>query len=120
MKTKVPWWVSNADCSAIPVLLGILVATLIFGYQCFNWLQNGYWLELPLVTLFSSQEFFTNYNSWYNSPDSWLGLNKIIKWLLEKLPLSISAIGVGFFVKFFWETSVQDYLEKNPQKTDEE
>lgn len=118
---EAPWWVLKFDAySPAPVALGVLVAAIIFLYQGYSWLQNGYWSPLPLVTLFASHEFITEYSSWYNTPDSWIGLNKVIRWIFEKIPLSFATIGAGFFVKFMWESSVREYWEKNPRKLSDE
>ena len=75
----------------LPVLGGILGAPIVLLYQCFFWLQKGYWESIHVIDIV---EDIPNYFLiWVNSPNSWVGVSKIFNYLLFSAPLS----GVLFF-----------------------
>ena len=63
----------------------MLAALAVLAYQCWQWLQLGYWTPLPL-------------SAWVPVPEmSWKGLQKIVAFLLDT-PLSVASFLAGFFV----------------------
>jgi len=111
---KTPWWVTHSeDVGGSAVGIGLIIAFVIVASQCYQWLQEGYWNAIPILTLFSTADFVTDYSSWYYYPDSWVGVNTVLTWILEKIPLSIAVVGAGYFFKVINEVSVDEYWEKN-------
>jgi hypothetical protein len=80
--------------AAIALLgLGIAFAgILILGFQCYSWLQSGSWIQISAVDVISAI-----YSSeWLSSPDTWLGVHKI----LQSLPGWILPIPIGLVIFF--------------------
>lgn len=98
----------------VPVLSGVGIVI----YQVFFWLYNGEWFSLPISTILFSKTFFSFYPdfivSWFTEPQSWLGLHKVIVWLLHlllQIPLSISLILTGLYVVPFFLEVVEDMFK---------
>ncbi len=64
----------------------------LISYQVFLWLQNGIWPEFPIGVVFNFLFENTMPAQWLNNPESWLGLQKVVEWLLENIPLSVALI----------------------------
>lgn len=82
--TRVFMWVGIAM-----ILLGVGIGI----FQVLFYLMKGEWIELPLILVFSSLS--NSPTSWLNNPQSWVGLNKIIVYLLKLIPLSFFLFAVG-------------------------
>ena len=96
-------------------LFGDLILLIGFGvlaYQCFLWLQNGVWTEYDLFSVFNYVFENTEVHQWMINPESWIGIQKLLIWFLEDMPVSlalmepgfsiaISAIGIFFAALFF-------------------
>lgn len=91
-------WVSSWPISALWVLA-------VFGYQVFYWLKNGMWLKLPIASVF--HHFGFRLEAVYE-PRSWIGLARVIEWLLA-WPLSI----VGGLLILFCAWGLRDFVRGN-------
>jgi uncharacterized protein (DUF2235 family) len=79
------------SCTALLLLIvGALIGTVIFGFQCLTWLHSGIWKPMPLALLLGSI---------HSIGSSWIGLQMIYDWLLA-LPLVVVFFALGIFV--FW------------------
>lgn len=69
----------------------------IFGWQIYGWLKYGTWVELPLIL--GVQYIPEGYaiKSWFNHPDSWLGLHRLLVWALETTPITVVLILGGLY-----------------------
>jgi len=71
----------------------VLVAGLgLLAYQAFTWLRSGVWTEFPLLVLFNLFFEHSPVQGWLDHPQSWIGLQKVIEWLLNEVPLSLALI----------------------------
>ena len=91
-------------CGGLNAVFGFF-ATLIFlsgfcliGYQVILWLNEGVWTEFPLAVVFNYLFENTALHSWVADPGSWLGLQKVVAWSLENIPLSAALIIPGFIL----------------------
>ena len=62
-----------------------------FGWQVYHWLAAGEWRAISLLAFFKWADFES---PWAESPDTWLGLWKLLNWM----PFSVSAVILGAFV----------------------
>ncbi|MBC8283822.1 MAG: hypothetical protein H8E32_08425 [Nitrospinae bacterium] len=77
----------------------ILLAGIgLLGYQSLLWLQNGVWTEYPLLTIFNFLFENTPLHQWIINPESWIGMQKLILWFLESIPVSIALMVPGFSI----------------------
>ena len=98
----------------VMVLFVLFYGVMLFSLQVYNWLYYGFWVEIPLLSLFIPVEYkdvslfgiigakdvnnyipnFLNvdYNSWLLYPSKWIGLHKIVIAVLEFIPLSLATI----------------------------
>ena len=82
------------------ITLGIMAFASLFlafglglvGYQVFLWIQDGVWSELAAIEVFNFLFENTLLAQWLDNPESWLGLQKIIEWLLYNIPISVALI----------------------------
>ena len=82
------------------ITLGIMAFASLFlafglglvGYQVFLWIQNGVWSEFATIEVFNFLFENTLLAQWLDNPESWLGLQKIIEWLLYNIPISVALI----------------------------
>jgi len=82
------------------IILGIMAFTSLFlafglglvGYQVFLWIKDGVWSEFAIMEVFNSIFGDTLAAQWLSNPESWLGLQKIIEWLLYNIPISVALI----------------------------
>ena len=80
-------------------LMVVFVATLfllsglgLISYQVFLWLKDGVWSEFPIVLVFNFLFENTWLHQWFSNPESWIGLQKVVEWLVENVPLSLVLI----------------------------
>ncbi len=91
-------------CCSINTVVGFLAALVFFSglglvaYQIFLWIQNGAWTEYPIFVLFNFVFENTVLHQWINQPDSWFGLQKILIWSMENMPLSLALVVPGLLV----------------------
>jgi len=85
--------------SAFIGLFSILILAIGFflvGYQIGLWLLNGVWTEFPLFIVFNFLFENTALHSWIANPESMFGLQLVVTWILENIPLSAALIVPGF------------------------
>lgn len=91
----------NKFFSGIFYLAGILLVLLslaMISYQVFLYLYNGGWtsVQLRVFLQYTPYQFY----AWVLNPDSWLGLHKVVTWLLP-LPLALVSFITGYLlIKF--------------------
>ena len=95
--------------------LSFLTGIGVIAFQILAWLLNGQWIKFSLLILFAFlfPELILR-NSWLNNPQSWIGLHKVIVWILEMVPLSgtLIALAVFFFICIiFVELSGEEKLK---------
>ncbi|MBT5027583.1 MAG: hypothetical protein HOL15_10060 [Nitrospinaceae bacterium] len=81
--------------------VGGLIFTLglgLFSYQAILWLQDGVWTEFPLFAVFNFLFANTALHQWLIQPESWMGLQKLVTWVLQSTPLSLALIVPGFSI----------------------
>jgi len=61
-------------------------------YQVFLWIKNGVWTEFAIIEVFNFLFENTLAAQWLINPESWFGLQKIMEWLLQNIPLSVALI----------------------------
>ena len=82
------------------ITLGIMAFASLFlafglglvGYQVFLWIKDGVWSEFATIEVFNFLFENTLLAQWLDNPESWLGLQKIIEWLLHNIPISVVLI----------------------------
>ena len=80
--------------------LGIMAFASLFlisglglvGYQVFLWIKDGVWSEFAIMVVFDFLFENTLAAQWLSNPESWLGLQKVVDWLLQNIPLSVALI----------------------------
>ena len=55
-------------------------------------MKSGVWSELAIQVLFNFLFENTLLAQWLSNPESWFGLQKIVEWLLQNIPLSVALI----------------------------
>ena len=70
----------------------ILSGVGVFCYQVFLWMKSGIWTEFPIQVLFSFLFENTLLAQWLIKPESWFGLQRVVEWLLNNIPLSAALI----------------------------
>ena len=85
--------------------LGLLLCVSVFlsgfgllGYQIVVWLQDGAWNAMPLMMVFNFLFDGTPFGAWMQSPDSWVGLHQVVKWLLVNTPIFLVLIVNGLIM----------------------
>lgn len=96
----------QADAFRLAAAIVMICGFGIIAYQCYYWLKYAVWYEYSLLYVYNWIN--PNYlDSWLynpdsrlglNIPDSWLGLQKIIVWVLDFVPLSFVIIGIGSII----------------------
>ena len=77
----------------------ILLAGIgLLSYQSLLWLQSGVWTEYPLLSVFSFLFENTVLHQWIIKPESWIGMQKLLLWVLESIPVSLALIVPGFSI----------------------
>jgi len=84
--------------SGIVVLTGLLIALAglgVLGLQVFGYLKTGGWKSVSTLSVASP------YFPWLNNPQSWFGLNDIVRDMLGLLPLSLALVVIGWLIAGF-------------------
>ena len=77
----------------------ILLAGIgLLSYQSLLWLQNGVWTEYPMLTIFNFLFKNTPLHQWMVNPESWIGMQKLLLWVLESTPVSLALMVPGFSI----------------------
>jgi hypothetical protein len=77
----------------------ILLAGIgLLSYQSLLWLQSGIWTEYPLLSVFTFIFENTALHQWVIDPESWFGMQKLILWILESIPVSLALMVPGFSI----------------------
>ena len=64
----------------------------LVGYQVFLWIKDGVWSEFTVMVVFDFLFENTLAAQWLSNPESWFGLQKVVEWLLQNIPLSVALI----------------------------
>ena len=75
---------------------GALLAASVLSYQIYTWLKFGFWQTLTVSD-------GLNYLTIHIPTSSWVGVQKIIDWLLYSWPLSLGIF--VFTIALVWLTS---------------
>ena len=97
------FFISNltiVDFICLSAITTIMVFALLFlfsgvgvvFYQMFLWMKNGVWSEFPIEIVFSFLFENTWLAQWLSNPESWFGLQRVMEWLLQNIPLSAALI----------------------------
>jgi len=84
-------------CYLLFFLWPLLSAAAVFLYQCYLWLRTGEWFAMPIIFLFEkivhpdSALAGSALGRWFASPESWLGLHKLI----SSVPLTVALLLLG-------------------------
>ena len=87
------------DTSFIDILFGLSIyimfsSILILGYQIYAWLKSGTWFSL---NLFLAVPYLPkSISDWILYPDSWIGVHKVVVYVLEETPISFAVFLLGF------------------------
>ena len=91
-------------CAGILLSIGLfgdmilLIGLGVLAYQCFLWLQNGVWTEYDLFSVFNYVFENTEVHQWMINPESWFGMQKLLVWFLEAIPVSLALMVPGFSI----------------------
>ncbi len=85
------------------LVVSIFVGLIIFGWQIYNLLKLGYWIDMPLVTAF--RYIGINLTPIYY-PTDWHGVAKVARWFLG-WPLSISLPIITLILTWILKVIVQ-------------
>jgi hypothetical protein len=92
------------------IFAGTLISIAVFGgmillagigllsYQSLLWLQSGVWTEYPMLTVFNFLFENTPLHQWIVNPESWIGVQKLLLWFLESIPVSLALMVPGFSI----------------------
>ena len=88
------------DFVCVSIILAVMAFASLFllsglgliGYQVFLWMKDGIWPEFSIEVVFNFLFENTSLAQWLSSPESWFGLQKIVEWLLQSIPLSAALI----------------------------
>ena len=84
-------------CLVFVLLSPLLTAAAVFLYQCYLWLRSGEWVAMPIIVLFEkivhpdSAFAGSALGRWFATPESWLGLHKLI----SGVPLTVALLLLG-------------------------
>jgi hypothetical protein len=76
----------------------LLAGIALLSYQSLLWLQSGVWTEYPLLSVFTFIFENTALHQWVINPESWVGMQKLILWVLESIPVSLALMVPGFSI----------------------
>lgn len=82
----------------VVVAIGLLVALAgagVLALQVYGYLKTGSWRSISLLSVASM------YMPWLNNPQSWFGLNKIVRDAAALLPMSLALVLLGVLVAGF-------------------
>jgi hypothetical protein len=80
---------------SLPVAL-VLFGLLLFGYQIIHFLKSGDWTHYPLF-YFAARIFDL---SEIRNPAAWIGLKRIVCFLLDWTPATLFAVIAGVWMSF--------------------
>ena len=88
------------DFVCVSIILAVMTFASLFlisglgliGYQVFFWMKDGIWPEFSIEVVFNFLFENTSLAQLLSSPESWFGLQKIVEWLLQNIPLSAALI----------------------------
>jgi hypothetical protein len=87
------------DRSALWMGMGFVLVALAFpAYQALVWLQEGVWHPLPI-------SWALHFMSWRVPQTDWVGLQKIIYWVLD-LPILVVPAFMAFGCFAAWKDSL--------------
>ncbi|MGI9236339.1 MAG: hypothetical protein ACR2QZ_03035 [Woeseiaceae bacterium] len=84
--------------TGVIVAIGLLIALAgvgVFVLQVYGFLKTGSWSPVSVLSV------ATPYVPWLSSPQSWFGLNRIIREASGILPLSLALVLLGWIVAGF-------------------
>jgi hypothetical protein len=98
------------------IFTGTLASIAVFGsivllagigflsYQSLLWLQSGVWTEYPLLSVFNFLFENTALHQWIIKPESWVGMQKLVLWVLESTPVSLALMvpGLSIIIMAIW------------------
>lgn len=76
-------------------ILSILAGLGVLGLQIYGYLKFGEWESVSVLATASP------YWPWLNNPQTWFGLNKIVRDVCGLMPLSLSFVLVGWLIAGF-------------------
>ncbi len=82
----------NAACLLAVIFFVVMGCILLF--QVFLWLYVGDWEGIPAIFVLV-WIFPNNFLDWFNYAENWVGVKKVIQFLLE-LPLTLWLLVLGF------------------------
>jgi len=93
-------FIFTGTLTSIAVFGGIilLAGISLLSYQSLLWLQSGVWTEYPVLTVFNFLFENTPLHQWIINPESWIGMQKLLLWVLESIPVSLALIVPGFSI----------------------
>ena len=81
--------------------VGIFGGLAVLIYQCYLWLQKGFWKSIHLIDVAKDYIPIDTLN-WMQSPSSWVGVSKIFSYIVYDAPLSgVLIIGSISFLMVF-------------------
>ena len=97
---------TTLDLFCVSFILAIMAFAFLFllsglglvSYQVFLWMKDGIWPEFPIEVVFNFLFENTLLAQWLSNPESWFGLQKIVEWLLQNIPLSVALIIPSFLI----------------------
>ncbi len=78
----------------------VLSGTGLFGFQVYYYLKHGIWkaYSLTWLVLEIGRNFEPKINSWLIQPSNWIGMHKILIFILNLVPLSLFALISGIII----------------------
>lgn len=91
---------------------GIIAGVVVFAYQLYIFLQKAEWISYSVLDVAKS-EFISGFavGVWAKTPESWLGVHKI----LDFLPLSFSLVVFGVVASLVFRGLYRDQLSANKE-----
>src|SRR5260221_2214124 len=101
-----PWFVNAIYITfRAPTLAGVVAGifmvgagALVFCNQVIGYLKLGHWKSHAWISFFSNMDAL---QSWLYQPGSWIGLSRVVRTILEWMPLSVGLVIMGFPVALF-------------------
>lgn len=81
--------------SGVVVAVGLLISLAgiaVLGLQIYGYLKTGSWRSVSVLSVASL------YLPWFDSPQSWFGLNRILRGATGLMPLSLALLLLGWLV----------------------
>lgn len=97
---------------------GVIIAVagiLLFGLQVLNWLEKGFWTPFSLYSLLPDSKYLPrDFSGWLYSPQSWIGLHKLVVGFLLFIPFPLFLFVAGAIIAVF-ATSKTEALSAREQ-----